>query len=92
MAFVVILFALGEINTVLSSHNAYTPPVPAKPKHAAVKLVAPPKIPTKFVVENTTNGFVWWLDSTGSPFTHATAVKFLMGHPTYHVYVLKIDP
>ena len=89
--FIVLLFGLGEANKLLPDNTVAAP----KPKVTVTATPHPTAkastkaAPAVYVVENTANGYIWWLDPNGSPFTHATAEKFILGHYTYHVYTLK---
>ena len=90
--FIVLFFGIGVINKLFLEPKSASHPKPV----ATVTATPHPKStdkastePTVYVVENTANGYIWWLDSTGGPFTRYTAEKFVRGHSTYHVYILR---
>jgi len=88
LIFIVVLFGLGMINRAFPDKSA-AKPVPRVTVTAPAHKPVASKEPMVYVVLNKTSGYIWWLDSNGSPFTKATAAKFAKGHPTYEVETLK---
>ncbi|MGH7239021.1 MAG: hypothetical protein ACREHG_03035 [Candidatus Saccharimonadales bacterium] len=90
LIFIVVLFGLSLANAHLGTNAT-----DAKPHPAATVTVKPKPIATDakstYVVVNSANGYLWWLDNNGGPFTYSSATKFIVGHHTYHIYVLKRD-
>ena len=89
LIFVVVLFGLGMINRVFPDKTAGKPVPKVTITAPAHKATATPSAPLVYVVQNKTNGYIWWLDNNGSPITKATALKFAKGHPTFLVFSLK---
>ena len=89
LIFIVVLFGLGMVNRAFPDKSV-AKPVPrvtiTAPPH---KATATPSEPVVYVVQNKVSGYIWWLDNNGSPFTKATAAKFVKGHSTYQVDILK---
>jgi hypothetical protein len=88
MGFIIVIFGLVTINHYVTiSTPAHAPVVSVKhdPKPAAT--VAPNH---EVIVFNKDSGYIWFLDATGSQFTPKTAAKFIVGHPEYRVFTLKL--
>lgn len=89
LIFVIVLFGLGMINRAFPDKSAAKPVPKVTVTAPATHKATAPSEPMVYVVLNKTSGYIWWLDSNGSPFTKATAAKFAQGHPTYQVETLK---
>lgn len=86
LIFIVVLFALGEGAKLIPDNNAKALPHPTP---TVTKTVAPKATgPRIYVVVNSANGYLWWLDNSGGKFTASTAAQFAKGHKTFHVYYL----
>src|SRR4249920_1209428 len=81
LIFIVVLFALGMVNRAFPDKSAGKP-VPKVTITAPAHKATAPSEPPVYVVLNKTSGYIWWLDSNGSPFTKATATRFARGHST----------
>jgi hypothetical protein len=88
LIFIVVLYGLGMINRAFPDKSVAKPQPRVTVTAPAHKATAPSE-PMVYVVLNKSSGYIWWLDSNGSPFTKATAAKFALGHPTYQVETLK---
>ena len=84
LIFIVTIFTLVQVNRIVNVH------VPAPSARPTATATATPKVPigTRYVVINTSNGYIWVLDNNGSHFTKQSAEAFIVGHSTWRVETL----
>jgi len=92
MAFIVVITMIAFAAKYVDSHTANNAPAAKATSTATAKPNSSTVAPiTMYVVVNTNNDYVWWLDEYGSRFTSSTANAFIKGHPSYKVFALRLN-
>lgn len=90
MAFIIVITLVVFAFKYVDSHTATNTAAPKATATAKPNPVA--AVPsTMYVIVNTATKYVWWLDNGGAPFTVASAKAFIVGHPTYKIFSLKLS-